>query len=102
MSSIDILNHYSIRVDQLNIVGFCRMHQVENCNDYPDADPNPPPGRLEKYYSPQMTIFDLRSADSSERASILEQRRKVRRPNPNDDNVSSLGSYTRAKPIPIY
>ena len=63
---------------------------------HPDFDPNLPPGWLESY-SPKMTFFDLRSSD---RASTPEQRRKIRRHNPNDGDVLIMGSYTRTKPIP--
>ena len=47
-----------------------------------------------------MTFYDVRSSDLSNRASTLEQRPKIRRPNPDNDDYSSLGSYTRTKPIP--
>ena len=65
-----------------------------------DHDSNPPPGSLEKPVEPIMTFFDLRSSDSSEQASTPEQRRHVRRPHLDDDDLWSLGSYTRSKPIP--
>jgi len=42
-----------------------------------------------------MTFFDLRSSDRFERASIPEHRRHIRRPHPDDDDLRSLGSYTR-------
>ena len=52
-----------------------------------------------------MTFNDLlylrrRSSDSSDPSSTPEQRRKIRRPTPDEDDISSLGSYTRTKPIP--
>jgi len=65
-----------------------------------DHDSNPSPGFLEKTFEPIMTFFDLRSSNSSEKASTLEQRRHVRRPHPDNDDLRSLGSYTRPKPIP--
>ena len=65
-----------------------------------DHDSNPPPGLLEKTFEPAMTFFDLISSDSSKKASTQEQRRHVQRPHPNDDDLWSLGSYTRPKTIP--
>ena len=56
---------------------------------------NPPPGLLEKTVEPTVTFFDLRSSDSSEKASTQKQRRHVRRPHPDDDDLWSLRSYTR-------
>jgi hypothetical protein len=38
--------------------------------------------------------------DSSDPPSTPEQRRKIRRPTPDEDDMSSLGSYTRTKPVP--
>jgi len=47
-----------------------------------------------------MTFYDVGSSNSSDPPSTPEQRRKIRRPTPDEDDVSSLGSYTRTKPIP--
>ena len=47
-----------------------------------------------------MTFYDVISSDSSETATTPEQRRKIRSPTPDNDDLSSLGSYTRTKPIP--
>ena len=47
-----------------------------------------------------MTFYDARSSDSSDPPLTPEQRVRVRRPNPDDDDLRSLGSYTRPKPIP--
>ena len=47
-----------------------------------------------------MTFFDLPSLDSSDRASTPKQRRRVRLPNPDDENLHSLDSYTKTKHIP--
>ena len=44
-----------------------------------------------------MTFYDVRSSDPP---STPEQRRKIRRPTPDEDDISSLGSYSRTKPIP--
>ena len=63
----------------------------------PDLKPLP---RSQKNYSSQMTFYDVRSFDSSDRASTSEQHRKIRRPNTDNDDLSGLGSYTRTKPIP--
>ena len=41
-----------------------------------------------------------RSSDSSDPPSTPEQHRKIRRPSPYNDDLNSLGSYTRTKPIP--
>ena len=65
-----------------------------------DHDSNPPLGLLEKTVEPVMTFFDLWSSDSSEQTSTPEQRRNVRHPHPDDDDLRSLDSYTRLKPIP--
>jgi len=64
-----------------------------------EHDSNPPPGLLNKP-EPVMTFYDARSSDSSDPPSTPEQRVRVRRPNPDDDDLRSLGSYTRPKPIP--
>jgi len=66
---------------------------------HPDSDHKPLPG-LQDNYSPQLTFFDLRSSDSSNRASTPVQPRKIQRSNPDNDDLSSLGSYTRTKLIP--
>jgi len=47
-----------------------------------------------------MTFYDIRSSYSSDTPSTPEQRQRVRRPKPDDDDLRSLGSYTRPKPIP--
>ena len=47
-----------------------------------------------------MIFYDVRSSDSSDPPSTPEQRWKIRRPTPDEDEISSLGSYTRTKPIP--
>jgi len=47
-----------------------------------------------------MTFYDARSSDSSDPPLTPEQRVRVRRPNPDDDDLRSLCSYTRPKPIP--
>ena len=64
-----------------------------------EHDSNPPPGLLYKP-EPVMTFYDARSSDSSDPPSTPEQRVRVRRQNPEDDDLRSLGSYTRPKPIP--
>ena len=65
----------------------------------PDSDQKSLPGSVNNY-SPHITFYDVRSSDSSKTATIPEQRRKIRHPTPNNDVLSSLGSYTRTKPIP--
>ena len=47
-----------------------------------------------------MTFYDARSSDSSDPPLTPEQRVRVRQSNPDDDDLRSLGSYTRPKPIP--
>ena len=61
------------------------------------------PTRVRKNYSPNMTFYDVRTSDSSDSfdpPSTTEQSRKIRRPSPDEDDISSLGSYTITKPIP--
>jgi len=74
-------------------------HHVVNlrATSQPDSDHKSLPGS-EENYSPNMTFCDVRSSDSSDPPSTPEQRRKIRRPTPEED-ISSLG-YTRTKPIP--
>ena len=64
------------------------------------SHPNPPPdlGLRQTLLTPNY-FFDLRSSDSFEQTSTLNQGQKVRLPNPDHNDVSSQG-YTRAKPIP--
>jgi hypothetical protein len=47
-----------------------------------------------------MTFYDARSSDSSDPPSTPEQRTRIKRPKPDDDDLRSLGSYTKTKPIP--
>ena len=78
------------------------LQQVQHLRGLSSSDhnSNPPPSLLGKTFEHTMTFFDLRSSDSSERVSTPEQRRHVRRPHPDDDDLRSLGSYTSTKRIP--
>ena len=64
-----------------------------------EHDSDRPQGLVNKP-EPVMTFYDARLSDSSDPPSTPEQRVRVRRPNPDNNDLRSLGSYTRPKPIP--
>ena len=64
-----------------------------------EKDSNPPTGLL-NVPEPVMTFYDARSSDSSDPPSTPEQRTRLKRPKPDDDDLRSRGSYTKPKPIP--
>ena len=64
-----------------------------------ENDSNPPPGLLNNP-EPVMTFYDARSSDSSDPPSTPEQRTRLKRPKPDDDDLRSRGSYIKPKPIP--
>jgi hypothetical protein len=64
-----------------------------------EHDSNPPEGLLNNP-EPVFHMYDARSSDSSDPPSTPEQRTRLKRPKPDDDDLRSLGSYTKPKPIP--
>ena len=59
----------------------------------PESDNKSLP-EIVKNYSPNMTFYDVRSSDSSDPPSTPEQRRKIGRPTPEEEDKRSIG-YTR-------
>jgi hypothetical protein len=48
-----------------------------------------------------MTFYDVIISYRLIRSAVdTEQRRKIQRPTPDEDDMSSLGSYTSTKPVP--
>jgi hypothetical protein len=63
-----------------------------------EHDSNPPEGLLNNP-EPVFQMYDARSSDSSDPPSTPEQRTRLKRPKPDDDDLISLGSYNKPKPI---
>jgi hypothetical protein len=64
-----------------------------------EHESNPPQGLLNNP-EPVLQFYDARSSDSSDPPSTPEQRTRLKRPKPDDDDLRSLGSYNKpTKPI---
>ena len=75
----NITHHYEKELEYLQ-----QVQQIRGVSSS-EHDSNPPPG-LVNNLEPVMTFYDMRSSDSSDPPSTPEQRMRVRRPNPDDDD----------------